>query len=162
MINEDYLTKDYKMKLCIYIILLLISTPYVYSQKIMKEIIKTEKAPLPVGPYSQAVLVNNILYVSGQVGINIDNNKLITESIEAETKQVMDNIEAVLKEANFNFENVVKSTIFITDMKNFSKVNKVYGSYFKEEFAPARETVEVSALPIGARIEISVTAIKTN
>ena len=162
MISEDYLTKDYKMKLCLYIILFLISTSYVYSQKIMKEFIKTENAPLPVGPYSQAVLVNNILYVSGQVGINIDNNKLVTESIELETKQVMENIHAVLKEANFNFENIVKSTIFITDMKNFSKVNKVYGSYFKEESAPARETVEVSALPIGARIEISVMAIKTN
>lgn len=126
----------------------------------MKKIIKTEKAPLPVGPYSQAVMIDNTLYVSGQVGFNINSNELIITNIEDETDQVMKNIKAILNHVNFNFENVIKSTIFITDMNNFSKVNKVYGKYFDEKSAPARETVEVSALPIGARIEISVIAKK--
>ncbi|MFL2639378.1 MAG: Rid family detoxifying hydrolase [Flavobacteriaceae bacterium] len=126
----------------------------------MKKIIKTEKAPLPVGPYSQAVMIDNTLYISGQVGFNINSNELIITNIEDETDQVMKNIKAILNHVNFNFENVIKSTIFITDMNNFSKVNKVYGKYFDEKSAPARETVEVSALPIGARIEISVIAKK--
>ena len=148
------------MKLYLYLILLIISPLYIYTQENMKKIIKTEKAPLPVGPYSQAVMIDNTLYVSGQVGFNINSNELIITNIEDETDQVMKNIKAILNHVNFNFENVIKSTIFITDMNNFSKVNKVYGKYFDEKSAPARETVEVSALPIGARIEISVIAKK--
>ena len=126
----------------------------------MKSIINIPNAPVPVGPYSQAVMIDNTLYVSGQVGFNINSSELIITNIEDETDQVMKNIKAVLNHVNFNFENVIKSTIFITDMNNFSKVNKVYGKYFDEKSAPARETVEVSALPIGARVEISVIAKK--
>ena len=148
------------MKLYLYLILLIISPLYIYTQENMKKIIKTEKAPPPVGPYSQAVMIDNTLYVSGQVGFNINSSELIITNIEDETDQVMKNIKAILNHVNFNFENVIKSTIFITDMNNFSKVNKVYGKYFDEKSAPARETVEVSALPIGARIEISVIAKK--
>tara|TARA_B100000780_G_scaffold55088_1_gene34577 strand:- start:4675 stop:5061 length:387 start_codon:yes stop_codon:yes gene_type:complete len=126
----------------------------------MKKIINTTNAPTPIGPYNQAVLVDGTLYMSGQVALDVASKKMLIGTIEEETKKVMQNIMAVLKEVNFTFENVVKTTIFITDMNNFGKVNKSYGSFFNEVTAPARETVEVNALPLGARVEISVIAKK--
>lgn len=126
----------------------------------MKKIINTTNAPTPLGPYNQAVLVDGTLYMSGQVALDVASKKMLIGTIEEETKKVMQNIMAVLKEVNFTFENVVKTTIFITDMNNFGKVNKSYGSFFNEVTAPARETVEVNALPLGARVEISVIAKK--
>lgn len=125
-----------------------------------KTIIQTKNAPAPIGPYSQAVLIDGILYSSGQIAIDPQTNKLVQESIEAETEQVMKNIQAILKEADMTFENVFKTTIFLSDMLNFAKVNKVYGSYFNEETAPARETVAVADLPKYVRVEISVIATK--
>lgn len=126
----------------------------------MKKIIFTDKAPAPIGPYNQAVLVGNTLYTSGQIAINPSNGELVLENIETETKQVMENMKAVLEAAEMSFENVVKSTIFISDMNDFAKINTVYGSYFDEKTAPARETVQVACLPKNVNVEISMLAIK--
>ncbi len=126
----------------------------------MKKIIKSINAPNPVGPYSQAVLIDGTLFISGQVAIDIETKVLFTDNIEMETKIVMKNIESILSEAGFSFENVVKSTIYTVDLNNFSIINKVYGGFFESKTAPARETVEVSALPLGANVEISVIAKK--
>lgn len=126
----------------------------------MKKIITTTNAPAPIGPYNQATLVGNTLYTSGQIAINPNSGELILDNITAETKQVMENVKAVLKAAEMTFENVVKTSIFISDMNNFGDINKVYGSYFKEKTAPARETVEVANLPKYVNVEISVIAIK--
>ncbi len=126
----------------------------------MKKIIETRNAPAPIGPYSQAIFINNTLFTSGQIAINPDSGILITESISEETTQVMSNLKAVLQEAGMNFKNVVKSTIFVTDLNNFNEINFIYGSYFDEESAPARETVQVAALPKNVNVEISVIAIK--
>lgn len=123
----------------------------------MKKIINTTNAPEPIGPYNQAVLVNDTLYVSGQIPINPTWNKLVDTSIEAETHQVMENIEAILKAAGMRFEHVVKCSIFVKDLSNFSAVNEVYGSYFKNNF-PARECVEVARLPKDVNVEISCVA----
>ncbi len=125
----------------------------------MKKIIFTENAPAPIGPYSQAVLSGNTLYVSGQIPLNPKSGELVMNSIEEQTKQVMENLKAVLSEAGMSFDNVVKATIFITDMNDFSKINSVYGSYFSEENAPARETVQVSRLPKDVNVEISVISV---
>jgi 2-iminobutanoate/2-iminopropanoate deaminase len=116
-------------------------------------------APPPIGPYSPALLVNDTLYISGQVPINIETGQLITENIELATDQVLRNIKALLAEAGMTLENVVKCTIFMTDLNEFQKMNAVYASYF-EGVAPARETVEISRLPMDATIEISCIAIK--
>jgi len=124
----------------------------------MKKIIFTKNAPAPIGPYSQATMVGNILYTSGQIAINPENGELVTATIEVETKQVMENLKAVLAEANMTFENVFKTTIFISDMANFAKINAVYANYFNAETAPARETVEVANLPKYVNVEISVIA----
>ncbi len=126
----------------------------------MKKIIFTEKAPAPIGPYNQAVLVGNTLYTSGQIAINPATNELVLDNIEAETKLVMENLKAVLEAAEMTFENVVKTTIFISDMGNFANINGVYGSYFNEATAPARETVQVACLPKNVNVEISAIAIK--
>ena len=126
----------------------------------MKKIIFTEKAPAPIGPYNQAVLVGNTLYTSGQIALNPENMELVLETIEIETKQVMENLKAVLEAADMTFENVVKATIFIMNMGDFAKINGVYGSYFNEETAPARETVQVATLPKNVNIEISVIAVR--
>jgi 2-iminobutanoate/2-iminopropanoate deaminase len=126
----------------------------------MKKIIFTEKAPAPIGPYNQAVLVGNILYTSGQIAINPLNNELVLENIESETKQVMENLKAVLEAAEMTFENVIKVSIFISDMNNFSKINSIYSAYFNEATAPARETVQVAGLPKNVNVEISVIAIR--
>jgi 2-iminobutanoate/2-iminopropanoate deaminase len=116
-------------------------------------------APPPIGPYSPALLVNDTLYISGQVPINIETGQLITENIELATDQVLRNIKALLAEAGMTLENVVKCTIFMTDLNEFQKMNAVYAGYF-EGVAPARETVEISRLPMDATIEISCIAIK--
>ena len=126
----------------------------------MKTIIETKNAPAPLGPYNQAVLKNDTLYASGQIALNIETGDLITDNITDETQQVMKNLKAVLAAAEMTFENVVKSTIFITDMNNFGEINSVYGSYFDESIAPARETVQVSALPKNVNVEISMIAVK--
>jgi 2-iminobutanoate/2-iminopropanoate deaminase len=126
----------------------------------MKQIIKTEKAPAPLGPYNQAVLSGNTLYLSGQIAINPDTNELIKGSIEEETAQVMANLKEVLAAASMNFEHVVKTSIFLSDMETFSKVNAVYGKFFDDETAPARETVEVANLPKYVNVEISMVAVK--
>ncbi len=124
----------------------------------MKKIIITKSAPAPIGPYSQAVLAANTLYVSGQIALDSETGKMIQDSITEETKQVMKNILAVLTEAGMSFENIVKTTIFLKNLNDFSSVNEVYGSFFKNNF-PARETVEVSKLPKDANVEISVIAV---
>ncbi|WP_298223140.1 RidA family protein [Flavobacterium sp.] len=125
----------------------------------MKKIIYTEKAPAPIGPYSQAVFAGNMLYTSGQVALNPVTMELVIDNIEVETKQVMENLKAVLEAAGLTFENVIKTTIFLTDMGDFAEVNAVYGSYFNEKTAPARETVEVAGLPKNVNIEISMVAM---
>ncbi len=125
----------------------------------MKKIIFTENAPAPIGPYNQAVLKGNTLYTSGQIAINPTTGELTTDSIEAETEQVMQNMKAVLEAAGMSFENVVKTTIFIMDMNDFGKINTVYGTYFNEKTAPARETVQVACLPKNVNVEISMIAI---
>lgn len=126
----------------------------------MKKIIKTSKAPVPIGPYNQAVLSGNTLYTSGQIAIDPSSGELKNNSIKEETSLVMENMKAVLAAANMTFENVVKTSIFISDMRSFSEINKVYGSYFNEESAPARETVEVANLPKFVNVEISMIAVK--
>lgn len=125
----------------------------------MKKIIFTEKAPAPIGPYNQAVLKGDTLYTSGQIAINPTTGELVTTTIEIETEQVMQNMKAVLEAAGMTFENVVKTTIFIMDMNDFVKINTVYGSYFDEKTAPARETVQVACLPKNVNVEISMIAI---
>ena len=126
----------------------------------MKKIIFTDKAPAPIGPYNQAVLIGNTLYTSGQIALDPSTMELVLESIEIETTQVMKNMKAVLDAADMDFSNVVKSTIFISDMNDFVRINAIYGSYFTEEFAPARETVQVAKLPRNVNVEISMIAIK--
>tara|TARA_Y100001949_G_scaffold46337_1_gene38407 strand:+ start:97 stop:477 length:381 start_codon:yes stop_codon:yes gene_type:complete len=125
----------------------------------MKKIINTKKAPLPVGPYSQAIMVNNTLYISGQVALNPENNELIEGSVEKESYQIMENIKSILNESGLSFKNVVRSKIYLTDMNNFSKVNQVYGSYFEKGQEPARTTIEVSGLPLGVGVEIDMIAV---
>ncbi len=124
-----------------------------------KKIIYTEKAPAPIGPYSQAVMVGNILYTSGQIALNPETMELVLDSIESETEQVMQNLKALLDAANMTFENVFKTTIFITNMHDFARINAVYGKYFNEKTAPARETVQVAALPKFVNIEIAMMAV---
>ena len=126
----------------------------------MKTIITTYKAPQPIGPYSQAVLVGNTLYTSGQIALHPETGELVIDSIDLETTQVMENLKAVLEAASMTFENVIKASIFISDMNSFGAVNTIYGQYFDEATAPARETVEVANLPKFVNVEISVIAIK--
>lgn len=126
----------------------------------MKKIIFTDKAPAPIGPYSQAVLVNETLYTSGQIALNPETMELVLDDIKTETKQVMENMKMVLEAAGMTFENVVKSTIFIMDMNDFSDINLVYATYFDEKTSPARETVQVAGLPKGVNVEISMIAVK--
>ncbi|WP_424493655.1 Rid family detoxifying hydrolase [Salinimicrobium sp. GXAS 041] len=126
----------------------------------MKKIIKTDNAPAPIGPYNQAILTENTLYISGQIAINPVDNQLVMSSIKEETEQVLRNLKAILQAAEMSFENVIKSSIFISDMNNFAKINEVYAKYFDEETAPARETVEVANLPKFVNVEISMIAVK--
>ena len=126
----------------------------------MKKIISTNKAPHPIGPYSQAVLVGNTLYTSGQIALNTETGELVIDTIQEETTQVMENLKSVLEAANMTFENVIKSSIFISDMNSFRAINSVYGNYFEQSTAPARETIEVANLPKFVNVEISVIAVK--
>ncbi|GAB4337178.1 MAG: RidA family protein [Flammeovirgaceae bacterium] len=126
----------------------------------MKKVIYSEKAPEPIGPYSQAIMVGNTLYISGQIPINrLNGGTIVSGSIEAETEQVMKNLSYILEAAGMSFQNVVKSSIFIKNMNDFARINQVYGQYFKEN-APARETVEVARLPKDVNVEISCIAVK--
>ena len=125
----------------------------------MKQVIYTKEAPDPIGPYSQAIQAGNMLFLSGQVAIDPDSNELIVGGINQETEQVMKNIKKLLEQSGYSFSEVVKTTIFLSDMRHFADVNKVYGSFFKGDF-PARETVAVLGLPKNANVEISVTAYK--
>lgn len=126
----------------------------------MKTIINTPNAPAPIGPYSQAVLVGNTLYTSGQIAINPKTNELVLTDVKTETNQVMENLKAVLEAAGMTFENVIKTSIFISDMHNFAQINEVYSQYVNEDTAPARETVEVANLPKFVNVEISMIAVK--
>ena len=125
-----------------------------------KKIIFTDKAPAPIGPYNQAVLVGNTLYTSGQIALNPATMELVLDDIETETQQVMENMKAVLAAADMTFDNVVKTTIFIMNMGDFARINTVYSQYFDEAAAPARETVQVAGLPKGVNVEISMIAVK--
>lgn len=122
-----------------------------------KKVVLTNKAPQPIGPYSQAIKINDILYVSGQIAIDVESGNIITDDVTSETHQVMKNILAILHSENLSFDNVVKSSVFLSDMNNFKEVNEAYGSYFKTN-PPARETVEVSTLPKNVNVEISTIA----
>lgn len=126
----------------------------------MKTIIKTTKAPMPIGPYNQAVLQGNTLYISGQIPMNPNTKELVLTSVKDSTNQVMESLKAILNEAGMTFENVVKTSIFLKDMNDFSQVNEIYGSYFDEKTAPARETVQVAKLPLDVPVEISMIAVK--
>lgn len=127
-----------------------------------KEIIYTKNAPEPIGPYNQAVKIGKTLYISGQIPLIPGKMELVKSDLEKETIQVMKNIEAILSETDMTFKNVIKTTIFLSDMKNFEIINKIYGRYFDKETAPARETVEVSNLPKYVRLEISVIACEVD
>lgn len=124
----------------------------------MKKIINTPNAPAPIGPYNQAVLSGNMLFTSGQIAIDPITGNLVIDDIALETKQVMENLKAVLTEAGMDFSHVLKASIFISDMASFSKINEVYTTYFDEETAPARETVQVANLPRYVNVEISMIA----
>jgi 2-iminobutanoate/2-iminopropanoate deaminase len=125
--------------------------------KPQKAIIKTDQAPLPIGPYSQAVSANGFLFVAGQIGINPKTNQLVSETLEAEATQVMENLRAILQAAGVDFGHVVKTTIYLKDLSQFAQVNALYGKYFTVA-PPARETVQVANLPGNANLEISVVA----
>ena len=125
-----------------------------------KRIISTLNAPTPIGPYNQAVMANDTLYISGQIPLKSENMELVQGDIKKETQQVMENLGYILDAAEMKFENVVKSTIFLSEMENFGKVNQVYSSYFDNKLAPARETLAVKTLPKDVRIEISMIAVK--
>lgn len=124
-----------------------------------KQIIITNNAPAPIGPYNQAIKIDKMLFVSGQIPMT-KSMELIQNNLKEETKQVMENLNAILKEANMNFDNVVKTSIFIDNMENFQIINEVYGRYFKKGNEPARETVAVKTLPKNVRVEISMIACK--
>lgn len=125
----------------------------------MKEIIRTNQAPAPIGPYNQATMKNGVLYVSGQIAINPATNNLEIDDLEQETHLVLNNLKAVIESAGLSLNDVVKCSIFISDMKNFGIINEIYGKYFTENY-PARETVEVACLPKNVNVEISAIAVK--
>jgi len=130
-----------------------------YSQQVEKKIISTEGAPKAIGPYSQAVLVGNMLFASGQLAIDPKTGKFVSDSIEAQTRQVLVNLGAVLKAAGMDYSNVVQCSVFLKDMNDFPKMNAVYSEFFKTN-PPARATVEVARLPRDGRVEISLIAVK--
>ena len=126
----------------------------------MKKIINTPNAPAPIGPYNQAVLSGNTLYISGQIPLDPSSGKLVEGNIKKETLQCMENLNAILEAADMSYEQVVKATIFVKDMNCFSHINEVYGKFFSAKTAPARETVEVSNLPKFVNVEISMIAVR--
>lgn len=125
-----------------------------------KKIIQTAKAPAPIGPYNQAVMSGDNLYVSGQIALDPESGELIQGGIKEETEQVMKNLQAILEEAGLSFEHVIKASIFVKDMHQFQAINEVYGAYFNADSAPARETVEVANLPKFVNVEISLIAVR--
>lgn len=131
---------------------------FVEKHRNMKKIIKTDKAPAPVGPYNQAIIHNGTLYASGQIALDPITGELVLDDIETETRQVMNNIQAILEEAGLTFRDVIKCSIFVSDINNYGRINAVYASYFDEANAPARELVEVANLPKLVNVEISVIA----
>ncbi len=145
--------------ICIILIYLFSCNESINRTQHMKKTIITSNAPKPIGPYSQAVLIGNTLYVSGNIAINPETGNLDTADIKTETNRIMQNIKAILNQANMDFSDIVKTTIFLKDMNDFASVNEVYGSYFQSDF-PARETVQVSRLPKDVNVEISVIAFK--
>jgi 2-iminobutanoate/2-iminopropanoate deaminase len=124
-----------------------------------KKIINTSKSPAPIGPYNQAILKGNTLFISGQIGLDPKSMKLNNRSVNDETHQVMQNLKNILEEANMNFNDVVKSSIFLSDMSLFKEVNNIYGSYLTPGDEPARETIAVKTLPMNVNVEISMIAI---
>lgn len=126
----------------------------------MKKIITTPNAPAPIGPYNQAILIKDTLYISGQTPIDPSTGKLVEGDVKIEAEQCMQNLKAILEAADMDFENVVKTSIFLKDMHQFARVNEVYGSHFDADTAPARETVEVANLPMFVNVEISMIAVK--
>lgn len=130
-----------------------------YSQTPEKKVIMAADAPKVVGPYSHAILAGNTLYVSGQIAINPENGQMDTLNFETEFRRVLTNIETILKEAGMSWENVVKATIYTTDLKNYKLINTIYGEQFSKD-PPARETVQVVALPVGAHVEVSCVAVR--
>ena len=125
----------------------------------MKTIYDTDEAPAPIGPYSQAIKIHNFLFTSGQIALDPVTNNMVQGTVEEETIQVMKNLEALLSAAYYNWDHVVKTTIYLKNMADFPKINEIYGSVFKQSY-PARETVQVAALPRGANVEISIIASK--
>jgi 2-iminobutanoate/2-iminopropanoate deaminase len=124
----------------------------------MKKIISTNEAPAAVGPYSQAVRIGSTVYCAGQIPLDPKSGQIVSKDISEQTRRVLDNISAILKAEGLLFENIVKTTIFLTDLADFQTVNEIYASYFKQA-PPARSTVQVAALPKGARIEIEAIAV---
>lgn len=125
----------------------------------MKKVINTNNSPAPIGPYNQAILKNNMLFISGQIALDPDSMNLNNSSIKEETHQVMKNLRNILNEVNMDFKNVVKSSIFLSDMDHFNDVNEVYGSYLEDGQEPARETIAVKTLPMKVNVEISMIAV---
>ena len=130
-----------------------------FSQSTEKQVIQSPDAPKAIGPYSQAILAGNTLYVSGNIAIDPETGKMDTLNLETETRRVMSNLGAVLKEAGMSYNNIVKATIFMTDIKNYKQINTIYAEYFKDK-PPAREAMQVVALPAGAHVEVSCVAVK--
>jgi 2-iminobutanoate/2-iminopropanoate deaminase len=126
----------------------------------MKKIVRTAQAPAPIGPYNQAVEHNGLLFISGQIALDPVTGELVRGDVRDEARQVMKNLEAILAEAGLGFEHVLKTGIFLTDMHHFAAVNEVYGAYFDDHTAPARETVAVAALPRFVNVEISMIAAR--
>lgn len=136
-----------------------IDTTVIISQSTERKVVYADKAPKPVGPYSQAILKNNVLYVAGQVGLDPKTNKLVGDSVNVQTKQAIENIKTIVEGAGLKLSDIVQVTVFLTDIKDFEKMNKVYAGYFAGS-APARATVQVAALPLKARVEIVATAAR--
>jgi len=128
----------------------------------MKQIIKTDKAPLPIGPYNQATAFNGMLFVSGQIAIDATTGNLVVSDIESETRQVLQNVKAIVEAAGSSLQHVLKASVFVKDMNMFGRINAVYAEYFEEATAPARELVQVAELPRFVNIEISVICILPN
>jgi 2-iminobutanoate/2-iminopropanoate deaminase len=147
------------MKKFLITIFFIIAGITVFAQSLNKQVIYSDKAPKAIGPYSQGIMTGNTLYLSGQIAINPETGKIDTSSIENEIRQVLVNLGEVLKAAEMSFDNVVKTTIYTTDLRHFKTINTIYGEYFKEK-QPARETVQVVALPGKAHVEISGIAVK--
>ncbi len=126
----------------------------------MKQIVNTPQAPLPIGPYNQATVFNGLVFISGQIALHPDTQELVLDDIETETHRVLQNLRAILDATGSGLEHVLKATVFVKDMNMFGRINAVYAEYFKPEFAPARELVQVSELPKFVNIEISVVAVQ--